>query len=415
MLTRFCLYGFFKNQQYFEPFFYLALLAQGLDFFQIGILFGAKALLVNLFEIPTGAIADSMGRRNSLIFSHVAYCVSFILFAVAGSLPFYLVGMLFYAIGEAFRSGTHKSVIFSWLKEQGREQEKTQVYGVTRSWSKLGSALCAVVAAIIVFITEAYVWLFWLSCLPILLNIYNFLGYPNDQPKRSENAIGQKYAQVYQTLRTGLLNCARSRRLRGLLMEGMLFEGAYKSTKDYVQPLILQAALGLALLSALNDIQRVAVYIGVVYAIIFLISSLASRCSGLVLERLGGESRASNFLWGLDLLAYLFIGVGVLTGYFNVGIAGFLILTVLQNIWRPILVSRIADGQDEQVLATILSTESQTRSLFVAITAPALGYVIDLLENQNIALLPIAVLGIIVCLWGLLLARGSDVKPESLA
>ena len=58
MLFRFCLYGFLKNQRYFEPFFMLALLAHGLNFFEIGLLYACRSLTLNVREIPSGVIAD---------------------------------------------------------------------------------------------------------------------------------------------------------------------------------------------------------------------------------------------------------------------------------------------------------------------------------------------------------------------
>jgi len=54
VIFRFCLYGFLKNQRYFEPFILLAFLEKGLSFFVIGLLFGFRELCINLFEIPSG-------------------------------------------------------------------------------------------------------------------------------------------------------------------------------------------------------------------------------------------------------------------------------------------------------------------------------------------------------------------------
>ncbi len=54
MLRRFCLYGFLKNQQYYEPFLWLALLAKGLSLTEVGLLMGFRAICVNVLEVPTG-------------------------------------------------------------------------------------------------------------------------------------------------------------------------------------------------------------------------------------------------------------------------------------------------------------------------------------------------------------------------
>jgi MFS family permease len=147
MLFRFSLYGFLKNQQYYDPFIILAFREKGLEFFVIGLLIGFRELCINLFEVPTGAIADLCGRRRSMILSFVSYIISFAVFAASTVLWQLFAAMLFFAVGEAFRTGTHKAMILNWLRLQGRESEKTKTYGFTRSWAKIGSAVSVVIAA----------------------------------------------------------------------------------------------------------------------------------------------------------------------------------------------------------------------------------------------------------------------------
>ena len=73
MIARFSLYGFLKNQRYFEPFIVLFFLDQGLSFAQIGLLIGFRELCHNIGEIPSGAVADLYGRRRCMMLSFVAY------------------------------------------------------------------------------------------------------------------------------------------------------------------------------------------------------------------------------------------------------------------------------------------------------------------------------------------------------
>ncbi len=155
MLFRFSLYWFLKNQQYYDPFLILAFREKGLSFFQIGLLIGFREVCINVFEIPSGAVADIYGRRHSMILSMIAYIVSFAVFAVSGSLWLLIPAMFFFALGEAFRTGTHKAMIFEWLRSQNRTNEKTKVYGYTRSWSKIGSALGHHCCKFLCFITDA--------------------------------------------------------------------------------------------------------------------------------------------------------------------------------------------------------------------------------------------------------------------
>ena len=66
MIVRFSLYGFLKNQRYFEPFLLLALIQMGLSFFDIGLLIAFRELATNVMEIPSGAIADLYGQVVSI-------------------------------------------------------------------------------------------------------------------------------------------------------------------------------------------------------------------------------------------------------------------------------------------------------------------------------------------------------------
>ena len=72
MMFRFSLYGFLKNQQYYEPFIILALLEKGQSFTSIGLLVGIRELAITLLEIPSGALADLYGRRRSMVLSFLS-------------------------------------------------------------------------------------------------------------------------------------------------------------------------------------------------------------------------------------------------------------------------------------------------------------------------------------------------------
>ena len=146
MLFRFSLYGFLKNQRYFEPFLVLVFLDKGLSFFVIGLLIAFREATVNLLEIPSGAMADVWGRRRAMVASFASYIVSFLIFGAATGAPALFLAMFFFGVGETFRTGTHKAMIFAWLRLQGRTDEKTRFYGYTRSWSKFGSAVSVVLA-----------------------------------------------------------------------------------------------------------------------------------------------------------------------------------------------------------------------------------------------------------------------------
>ena len=413
MLFRFSLYGFLKNQRYFEPFLWLAFLEKGLSFTEIGILIGFREICINVLEVPTGAIADVTGRRRSMIFSFLAYIAALLIFGLGGHIWMLFVAMFCFSIGEAFRTGTHKAMIFDWLARQGRENEKTKVYGLTRSWSKIGSAVSVPIGAALVLTTHSYSWIF-LACIgPYLANIVNFLTYPSylDGPRKRTAARGR----VLRTLLAGLRDSVSARPVRRLIAESMGFEGIYKASQDYLQPLLKAAAMAVPILLWLDDRQRTAVMVGAVYFVLYLLGSFASRRADALSRRAGSERRAANWLWVMYLAAFAVMAGGLAAGWTGPAIAAFVALSVIQNFWRPILISRFADHADPDRAATVLSVESQAKMLAAAVAAPLLGLAVDLMPLR-IKFLPVGLLGVAVALVMLATRpgerRGADPQPD---
>jgi len=382
MLARFSLYGFLKNQRYFEPFIILFFLDRGLSFTQIGFLIAFRELVINIMEIPSGAVADLFGRRRSMILSFVSYITSFAVFGFSQDYWHMFIAMFFFAIGEAFRTGTHKAMIFTWLRIQERTDEKTRVYGYTRSWSMIGSAVSVVLAAVFVLWTNNYTYVFFFAIVPYLAGLVNFLGYPKELEGQPEGGadVRSVLRHLWQCLRDSL--CVRH--LRRLLVESMGFEGVYKAVEDYLQPVIKSLALMLPVFVLMSDTRRSAILVGAVYVIIYLVSAYASRNAHRLSSFAGGEEKGSRLLWKVVFILYLALIPLLYFQYYYAAIAGFIILSLIQNFWRPMLISRFDAFATETQGATVLSIESQAKSVSTMIIAPILGATVDFVRTGGI-------------------------------
>lgn len=429
MLRRFSLYGFLKNQQYYDPFIVLAFLQMGLSYTLIGVLIAFREVMINVMEIPTGAVADVYGRRRSMMFSFIAYIVSFGLMGGVGLAaqqnavgltmvaPLLFVAMVFFAIGDAFRTGTHKAMIFTWLRLEGRIDERTKVYGYTRSWSKIGSAVSVVLASIFVFASRNYVYVFFFSIIPYILNIINFMGYPAEVD--GEVKKGATVKEILAHLRDAMVVSVRQSALRRLMLESMGFEGFFKAGKDYLQPILQAAALPLttALFAGItmSEEQQSVVLIGPVFFVLFLLSAWASRNAHVVVDKTGNESATARLLWGVDFVLLTGMAVAMFYGVFWATILGFVILYILQNIWRPVLIARFHALSDDSKSATVLSIESQAKSVATMVIAPALGIAVDLAKSSDLGATefwPVGVLGAVLALLFLLTARIASGAPS---
>lgn len=402
MIFRFSLYGLLKNQRYFEPFLILVFLEKGLTFFQIGLLVAFREVAINLFEIPSGAVADLWGRRRAMIVSFSAYIASFVIFALARDLPMLFAAMFLFAIGEAFRSGTHKAMIFAWLRLNDRTDERTRVYGYTRSWSKYGSAASVILAAVFVFASDSYLYVFYLSVIPYLVAVINFLGYPSalDGAVPGRTTLAEMRRHLAASFREVLSN----RGLRRLIAESVGFQGIYEIVKDYLQPVLRAAAITAGgywmATEKLSEIQQTALVVGPVYLILYLIAGYASRKAHVIASKAGDEDRAAHLLWGVNALLFVVLSVAA---YYHVVIAmilAFVLLDSFQNLWRPVQLARIdAHGVEEQG-ATLLSMESQAKRAAAIVIAPLLGLAVDTVTAHNLGgpYWPVGVLGAVAAI-----------------
>lgn len=403
MLFRFSLYGFLKNQRYFEPFLVLVLLDKGLSYTAIGSLIAFRELTINLLEVPTGAIADVCGRRASMILSFAAYIASFLTFAAAQRLWLLFPAMFLFGIGEAFRSGTHKAMIFTWLRLQGRQEERTRVYGFTRSWSQIGSAASVLIGGLFVFFSNSYTHVFYLATIPYFLNIINFLGYPKEVD--GERLTQVSLAALARHTWTSLVEAVRRPALRRLVIESMGFEGVFDAAKDYLQPVLKAAALAAAAhwlaVDRFTETQKGAMLIGPVYFVIYLLTAVGSRQSHRLADRAGHEDRAARWLWIAAAVVYAGIAAAGCLRLMPALIFAFLLLHVLQNVWRPILIARFDSHADETQGATVLSIESQAQRLATMTFAPLLGLAVDAVKLRGIGgeFWPVGVVGLVAAIW----------------
>ncbi|SNR37855.1 MFS transporter [Blastococcus mobilis] len=79
--------------------------ARGLSLGEIGVLFTVQGLVVIALELPTGGLADVLGRRPVVVLGAVLHLLSCLAFAAATSFPGFLAGVLLMGIGRALDSG----------------------------------------------------------------------------------------------------------------------------------------------------------------------------------------------------------------------------------------------------------------------------------------------------------------------
>jgi MFS family permease len=196
----------------------------------------------------------------------------------------------------------------------------------------------------------------------------------------------------------------------------MSFEGVYKAVESYLQPVVMGMALLIPIFIVLTDIRRGILMIGAVYVVLYLAAAYASRQSHRLSDRTGGEEKGSRLLWKVVFALYIALIPLLFFEYFYVAIVGFIALALIQNFWRPMLISRFDAFASETRGATILSIESQAKSFSTMIVAPIIGAAVDFVEkHQGLGgdFWPVAAIAAIAALLMLLTPlknRGNEVE-----
>jgi hypothetical protein len=314
----------------------------------------------------------------------------------------FIAGMVLYALGDAFRTGTHKAMIFDYLKIHGWSDQKALYYGHTRSCSQFGSAISALVGGFMVFYSGNFRDIFLYSSIPYVLDLLLIASYPRSLDGMRSRFDGQRLKDNVRTVVKEFISAFRIPKLLKAAGNLSLHTGYFSALKDYLQPVLQSLALSAPVFLFLADEQRTAVVVGLVYFVIYLLTSMASRWSGRFSARFRNAATPLNLTLLLGLTSGLLSGLFYKVDWLVLSIALFVLIFLLENLRKPIGISRIAEIAQKDSLASILSAESQLHSLIAAVLAPVLGFFAD---QAGLGFSIIGVSGIMMLLTLFLLIR----------
>ncbi|MDB6152823.1 MAG: transporter, partial [Chthoniobacteraceae bacterium] len=132
----------FFNARWYYPVLAVLFLKLGLTLEQYALLNVAWAISIVCLEIPSGALADQIGRRRIIMLAAALMVIEMGLFAFAprGSsllFPLLLLNRLLSGAAEACASGADESLAYDSLREDGREAEWPAVLVRLMRWQSV--------------------------------------------------------------------------------------------------------------------------------------------------------------------------------------------------------------------------------------------------------------------------------------
>ncbi len=371
-IKKFCAYGFLKNLKFFEPYLIIYLMSGGINLFQIGILIAIREVIINVFEIPSGIIADYFGRKKEMYFCFGFYIIAFSIFFFANSFIVAAFAMAFFGLGEAFRSGTHKAMIYTYLDSKNWQSEKTFVYGRTRAFSLMGSAISSFIGIALMLTVQSASYIFLFSVVPYIIDLFLIMSYPNfldKADKKHGSSFKDVIAEVFE-------NFCLNKKFRNILIEEGVAEAAFSYLKDLIQPIleVIIIGSGVLLISSISAQDNLTIVLGLTYAILNLCSSYFSKRAYLIK---GNKTSIACLLLIHISYAVLCCILAIFSGWYQIVLLIYLLIYILHNVRKPIFVDEIDNNIDKAHRATVISAAAQLKSLFLMIFAPLLGFVAD--------------------------------------
>jgi len=372
---KFSAYGFLKNLRFFDAFFILFLLESGLSYTQIGILYGVREIVINIFEIPSGIIADTYGRKASLIASFIIYISSFIIFYFFSDFWLFMLAFILYGVADAFRSGTHKGMIMDYLKINHWSEQKIAYYGYTRSWSQKGSAISSLLAGGLVFYSGEYYSIFLYSIVPYILNLLLILSYPQELNK-TKKQNSEKPKEGIKAAIVTLFRTIKQIPVLTIIHTSATHTAYLKAVKDYIQPLMVNVAILIPLMADVQEQKKNGLTIGLIYFLIYLITSRASQLASLPM--LQNHKHIPFITLLLGLTSGVFCGIFYQYDLWLISLVFFVGIYFIESLRKPILTGFITDQVPGEILTSVISVQNQLRTIITAILAMAFGMLADI-------------------------------------
>jgi MFS family permease len=218
--------SFLQNLALWVPIEKLFMTSIGFDAASVGVMAAVYAVVVPVFEVPSGILADRWSRRGVLVAASLAAICSVTIGGLSQNVATYMVAALFLGLFFALQSGTFESMVYdSVLEETGDSQAFERTIGRVRlveSIALVASALGGGVIAELASLRATY----FLTA-PLLLGACLVLiafREPRLHKAEEGETLRRQVRTTYHTLlQRGRLRLVVALTVAGaLLMQGML-------------------------------------------------------------------------------------------------------------------------------------------------------------------------------------------------
>lgn len=399
------IYCFLKNFDISSSIWVLYMVYKGMSLWQIGIVEGIFHLTSFLFELPTGVMADLLGRKKVIIAGRICSALSSILCLFGNSMWHFAFAFAISAIGYNLNSGSEEALIYDSMKFSGQECKYMKVNSRLNVIIEIASGMAIVIGGVLA--EYSYPLCYAISVFIAMLAIVPAILFVEPDSKIEElshkgsfndgrNVFSLKKGKnITRDIKNHFKICDEIIRSDPKLRKILLY---YPMVFTFYTVVFFYGQEYFSLLG-MNKIE-----ISIIMLLASIMSCIGAFSSEKFLSRFGNRGK---------YLASSLMGIGIIVMSRNiliVSIISFVIISYANAVLYPIQSQSINELIPSRHRATIISVDSMIFSMMMIILFPICGLVADYTNIHAVYL----ALGVLQLLIMLIIYRKSSKELNSI-
>lgn len=333
------------------------------DYAGIGFLEAVMITTATIGEIPTGAIADIVGKKKAVVTAFIVSGMGNLVMAIAPNYPVLLGSIIMMTLGGCFYSGSLEALVYDGLKQDKKESIFNKVVSRMNTMQNLGMAISGVVGGYLYTVNNSLPF--------VMVAIFYAIGAATAMWLVEPKIDSDKYSWsgfVAQN-KAGFRQLFANIEIRKVVI-ALLIPSAFMVATENVLSDATAVELGL------NSVQ-----LGIYASILFMVGVIFSESTEEITKAF-----KSRKLYLILIAIYLVTLILMPMSGLIVGIGLLFVRYAVQTVYDNFTSVRINSVIESRYRATTLSTYSLIRNIPYVLFATGVGMMMNVLTAKTFSM-----------------------------
>lgn len=343
----------------FMPFMIPFYQDNGLDLAQISLLKAIYSISIVVLEIPSGYLADILGRKKTLLIGSLLGFFGFATYSFSYGFVGFLIAEIILGFGQSLISGADSAMLYDTLDDLKRKDEYVKYEGRVISIGNISEMAAGLIGGLLVTISLRVPY--------IAQTAVAFIAIPASltliEPKRNAKVVKMGFSHILNIVKYSLVE---NKNLRWNILHSSIIGACSLSMATLVvQPFLKEINLPLT-------------YFGIIWVVLnFIVGAIAFYAYKI--EKQLKKVTSLILISAIMPLGYIFLSQ--IFSYW--GLIILIVFYISRGFATPVLKDYINQLTDSNVRATVLSVRNFVIRIFFAIIGPFIGWYTDLFSLQG--------------------------------